>query len=136
MTFKSDPTINPTKPDPVTRNQPDSDNTSTEGVSGEQNIPGSYPSSPKDTTSSGGYSATPENTWSDKSQRGTNFPLGTESNSANVTGESSNDTGLIDQSTSGTDLVPEIQDAKQGRDKAFDNSEDVWGVEKGAGKDF
>ncbi|KAH9478477.1 hypothetical protein JR316_0008932 [Psilocybe cubensis] len=100
-------------------------------------MPGSYPSSPKDTTASGGYSATPESAWSDKSQRGTDFPLGSEGSSANSTGESlNNDKGLIDQSTNGTSLVPEIQDAQQGRDKSSDFGEDAWGVEQGAGKDF
>lgn len=67
MATKSDSTINPNKPDrkssglnfcikgltkrhtpAVTRNQPDSKDTSRSDASGEKNIPGSYPSSPKD----------------------------------------------------------------------------------------
>ncbi|KDR80046.1 hypothetical protein GALMADRAFT_242258 [Galerina marginata CBS 339.88] len=60
------------------------------------------------------------------------MPLGTEKNAA------SNSTGLIDQSTEGLDLKDEVQDAIQGKDSKsrMDSEEDVWGVEKGAGKDF
>ncbi|KAI0346204.1 hypothetical protein BDW22DRAFT_1425721 [Trametopsis cervina] len=51
-----------------------------------------------DSTASGGYGSTPENTWSSKAQRG------------------SNEAGLIDQSVNGGLVGDEIQDAVQGQD--------------------
>ncbi|PSS05486.1 hypothetical protein PHLCEN_2v3768 [Hermanssonia centrifuga] len=58
-----------------------------------------YP--PKDdSTSSGGYGSS-QNSWSDKAQRGR---------------IDADDSGLIDQSTTGGLIGGEVQDAKQGRD--------------------
>lgn len=82
-------------------------------------------------TSSGGYGASPEQTWSDKAQRGVDLPTGTLSLSL-----SDNSAGLIDKATDGTDLKNELQDAKQGTDGGIFSQEDEWGIEKGAGKDF
>jgi len=57
-----------------------------------------------DTTSSGGFSTTPD-MWSNKAQRGNNVEV-----------SSTGSTGLIDQSTNGSNLKNQMEDAKQGRD--------------------
>lgn len=75
---------------------------------------------------------------SDKAQRGTDT-LSTKDDEVEKPPkpERNNRTSL-----SGVDLKEDIQDAIQGRDKNshssfnVDNSEDVWGVEQGAEKDF
>ncbi|KAF8956859.1 hypothetical protein BDZ97DRAFT_1849060 [Flammula alnicola] len=108
----------------------------TDERTGTENMPGNYPLT-EDSTTSGGYGATPDKIWSNKAQRGTDMPLRTsaDSNAAAKAGSES-DTGLIDQAVDGTDLRNELQDAKQGTDEGSFLEEDEWGMEKGAGKDF
>jgi hypothetical protein len=70
-------------------------------------------------TSSGGYGARPERTWSTQAQRGND-----------------SSTGLIDQSTTGGPLGDEIADAVQGRDASTreqfaHESERDFGAESG-----
>ncbi|KIY71918.1 hypothetical protein CYLTODRAFT_418461 [Cylindrobasidium torrendii FP15055 ss-10] len=69
-----------------------------------------YPNA-NDTTQSGGYSAAPEQAWSDKSQRGGGDPY---YKAGKGEWKSKNEAGLIDQSLNGTDLKNELEDAKQG----------------------
>ena len=86
-------------------------------------------------TSSGGYSAQPDELWSNKAQRGIDMP--TTPDEFNEQGDIDvPDNGLIDQSMDGTSLKNELQYAKQGRDAVALENEDEWGVEKGADKDF
>ena len=54
-------------------------------------------------TSSGGYGAPPEQVWSAKAQRGVHEDSPSKEH----------DSGLIDQTTNGTDLQDELQDAEQ-----------------------
>ena len=62
------------------------------------------------------------------------MPLGP----SEVSKEYDSSTGLIDQSTTGTNLRDKMQDAPQGRDLHYTTNaeEEEWGVEKGAGKDY
>lgn len=65
------------------------------------------------------------------------MPLTKDKPARGILNPGGNDTGLIDQSTNGMDLKDEIPDAIQGRDKdSLNHLEDVWGVEKGAERDF
>jgi len=113
-------------------------------------MPGNYPTSTDDckvhiffsltaadstiATSSGGYGATHDKIWSNRSQRGVDMPLGTQERGSEPPG-TGNDMGLAGQSVDGTNLKNEKQDATQGWDKGS-AEQDVWGIEKGAEKDF
>ena len=69
-------------------------------------------------TSSGGYGAPPEQVWSAKAQRGVHEDSPSKEH----------DSGLIDQTTNGTDLQDELQDAEQGEDQGSFQREDKWAV--------
>ncbi|KAF9486109.1 hypothetical protein BDN70DRAFT_916357 [Pholiota conissans] len=133
MSLRSDPTTKPDRPDPVTRNQPEMEKINTNERTGTEHMPGNYPLSRNDTTSSGGYGSQPDQLWSNKAQRGIDMP--TTPDELNEQ-EDMPDNGLIDQTADGTNLKNELQDAKQGRDAVALENEDEWGVEKGADKDF
>ncbi|KAF9526390.1 hypothetical protein CPB83DRAFT_908493 [Crepidotus variabilis] len=120
--------MNPQRNDKLTQNQPEWTRASENNTSKDN----------YDSSASGGYGSSPDNAWSNKSQRGTDMPLTPQE--VGITP----DTGLIDQSTNGTNLKKELGDAKQGRDdRGFGQGsggtageENVWGIEKGAEKDF
>ncbi|KAF8149161.1 hypothetical protein B0H34DRAFT_735146 [Crassisporium funariophilum] len=104
-----------------------------EDRTGTESMPGNYPTSSHDSTASGGYGSNTDSAWLNKAQRGLELPTQTEDNERSR--DRIDDAGLIDQSLDGTNLSDKLQDVKQGRDTGV-GSEDVWGVEKGAEKDF
>ncbi|KAF4618923.1 hypothetical protein D9613_009928 [Agrocybe pediades] len=109
MSLRSEPTITPEHPDPVSRNQPDSEDVNDPRQSSREGMPGNYPISSQDSTSSGGYGAQSDSLWSREAQRGTDMPL-----KADDVDKSK--TGLLTQATDGTRLDNELQDAMQGKD--------------------
>ncbi|KIK57452.1 hypothetical protein GYMLUDRAFT_46336 [Collybiopsis luxurians FD-317 M1] len=64
-----------------------------------------------DTTSSGGFSTTPE-VWSDRAQRGNPY----DATKRDDVSKSGNGAGLVDQSVNGGNLKEQVEDAKQGKD--------------------
>ncbi|KJA25132.1 hypothetical protein HYPSUDRAFT_38092 [Hypholoma sublateritium FD-334 SS-4] len=97
------------------------DKINTDERTGTENMPGNFPLDDDDSTSSGGYGASPEQVWSAKAQRGVHLPAGN-----GYPSSKESDSGLIDQATDGTNLKEELQDAEQGRDKESFQREDEW----------